>query len=350
MGELLESAYGALVGTGVILEEKISVDIELGERGLGEGDEFSILRNVTLDNHEIYAYREVRSHKLNSILFLHSLFSSSLQFEDFVPLLQDYRLVAVDFRGFGNSTYERNIDSLWNYVEDIKLFLQIKKMDDVIIVGNCLGGLIAKMFASRYPKTVQASVLIGSIGVQGGADLFANDILPNNIEDIQSTNIYKTLSQSSRNFSDAYQDVLWELLNINISPNKNINGIKGTNEISKIKAPVLVIHGSNDTFIPLSQARITYNILGNKQCSFKTIEEAGHFPWQKDINATVSTMKTFFTETVPIYLYENFYKNLNLNGNEQRRSSVFYSFSFVGFIVAVLTCAFGIRETFVNFQ
>jgi len=284
-----------------------------------------------------------------------------LEFKSLVPLFEDYRLIALDLRGFANSSYERKIDSLWDYVEDIKMLLKIKGIDDVIIVGNCLGGLIGKMFSSKYSKTVKALVLVGSIGVQGGADFFANeDSVPQSIEEIANSQIYKSMNRyttvtderdenslsSMADYAidgDTIRDILWALLNTNISPELYIHGIIGTNAVSKIKAPVLVIHGTNDTVIPLSQARIIYNLLGNKQCSFETITEAGHFPLQGHLNSTALFIRRFIDEKVPVYLYENVYKNYNLRNEDQ--SSVFYSFSFVNFLGAVFASIFGGKES-----
>jgi len=235
----------------------------------------------------------------------------------------------------------------------LNFFSNKKKINDVIIVGSCLGGLVGEMLSTKYPDIAKALILIGTIGVQGGADLFLNDKqVPMKSDDLASSQVYQSmvsnrtyslLSDNDYQFDIVAKDVLWALFNINISPERNYYDVKGTNEIEKIKVPILAIHGTDDEVVPISHARAIYNILGTSKCSFATIRNAGHFPWQDDLSSTIVPMKEFFEETVPKVLYEYLY-NFNLNQKEDKAPSVFISFSFITFVGALFTCILGFNK------
>lgn len=79
-------------------------------------------------------------------------------------LAPDYRVIAPDQRGHGDSshaaTYTRQ-----DYLGDIDALLRLLDLPQVVLLGNSLGGVNAYQFAARNPDRVQALIIedIGAV-------------------------------------------------------------------------------------------------------------------------------------------------------------------------------------------
>ena len=79
-------------------------------------------------------------------------------------LAPDYRVIALDQRGHGDSshaaTYARE-----DFLGDIEALLALLGLPQVVILGNSLGGVNAYQFAARHPDRVRALIIedIGSV-------------------------------------------------------------------------------------------------------------------------------------------------------------------------------------------
>lgn len=80
-------------------------------------------RQVVLKNGEVIHYLE-QGQGDKTLVLIHGNFSSSLYY---LPLLErlpkDIHVVAPDLRGYGDSTYYRRIESLEDFADDIKKFM-----------------------------------------------------------------------------------------------------------------------------------------------------------------------------------------------------------------------------------
>jgi pimeloyl-ACP methyl ester carboxylesterase len=107
----------------------------------------------------------LRSKKKLTLVYLHGLGCSK---DDFASILQmskfnEYNLMAFDFPGHGNSThpkkYPLRIDDL---VRITKIVLSKLKLNNLILIGHSMGGLVALLYIEMYPKKVK-----GFINVEG---------------------------------------------------------------------------------------------------------------------------------------------------------------------------------------
>ena len=81
-------------------------------------------KKIKLDNSETLAYIEQGTGK-KVLILVHGNMSSSLHFLPLFNKLDDsYRLIAVDLRGFGDSSYENEFSSLKELSEDLALFVK----------------------------------------------------------------------------------------------------------------------------------------------------------------------------------------------------------------------------------
>ncbi|MBN1761517.1 MAG: alpha/beta hydrolase [Methanomicrobia archaeon] len=101
----------------------------------------------------------------DAVVYLHGLGCSKNDFLEAInsPELKEYTLVGFDFPGCGNSPYPSGfhleIDDL---VEITHLVLSKLQIDEFVIVGHSMGGLVALLYAERYKEHVK-----GFVNVEG---------------------------------------------------------------------------------------------------------------------------------------------------------------------------------------
>ncbi len=82
--------------------------------------------------------------------------------------LQDqYHIYALDLRGFGQSTYNKAIDSIQDFAEDVKLFIDQLKLEKFSLMGWSMGGGVAMQFTANHPTFVEKLILVESVGMKG---------------------------------------------------------------------------------------------------------------------------------------------------------------------------------------
>ena len=121
---------------------------------------------IKLSNGETYAYIE-QGEKNPPILLIHGNSSSSLHYLPLFKRLLDIHLIAVDLRGFGDSTYNGRFETLGELAEDIKLLTDALGLSKLHVIGWSTGGGIAMELASRYPSLVLSLFLIEGMGYKG---------------------------------------------------------------------------------------------------------------------------------------------------------------------------------------
>ena len=98
------------------------------------------------------------------IVLLHGIFAEKDHWVDFArPLTGQYRVIAPDIPGFGEST--RRDDQTYDYaahVTRLAAFLDALGLAQVHLAGNSMGGTIAALFALQYPERVASVAFIGA--------------------------------------------------------------------------------------------------------------------------------------------------------------------------------------------
>jgi len=122
---------------------------------------------VVLKNKETIAYLEKGTGKKYLIL-VHGNFSSSVYYKPLLDRLpEDVHTLALDMRGFGDSSYLKKIMSLKDLAEDLKLFMDALKIEKADIAGWSLGGGVVMEFAALYPERLNKLILINSTTHKG---------------------------------------------------------------------------------------------------------------------------------------------------------------------------------------
>lgn len=270
---------------------------------------------VLLPNGESLAYVE-KGEGNQVILLLHGNMSSSLHYLPLIERLSSQlRVIAVDMRGFGDSSYETPFDSLDELADDTVMFIRALKLSKVHLAGWSAGGGVAMKIAAQHPQLVDKLILINSMSFRGlqvfqkdekGAIVFGK-VYPNKaalaLDPIQVFPAEKALKEGNRAFMDwiwnlaiytgkkpspeenqlyitetmkqrCLIDLDWAICNFNMGDKHNLY-IAGDHSIEKVQCPVLSVWGKKDITVLEFMFNETVAALKAKPIIYV---ESGHSP------------------------------------------------------------------------
>jgi len=244
--------------------------------------------------------RFVEKGKGSPIILIHGL-GASLEWWQFNidKLSEGYRVIALDFLGFGLSSRPSTAFSLNLASEFMRSFLDVLELPRASLVGNSLGGLIALYTASRMPDRVDKLVLVDNAGLGQKLSILLRlgSVYPVGELALSLRNRLTVRIFLSRLVYDSKKlpphlidcvlrmfslpqsaDVCLQVLRIGV----NLKGIKKEIWSSLQKAAsslgheTLIIWGAEDRITPLSQAHVGKGLIRNSR--LHVIESCGHIP------------------------------------------------------------------------
>ncbi|MBB3344594.1 alpha/beta hydrolase [Luteimonas sp. RC10] len=97
----------------------------------------------------------------HAIVLLHGWPQSADAFKPILPTLaKTYRVYAPDLSGVGGSTAPRQRWDKASLATDIKAFVDHLGLDDPLIVGHDIGGMVAYAYARQYPDAVRGVAIL----------------------------------------------------------------------------------------------------------------------------------------------------------------------------------------------
>jgi len=289
------------------------------------------LKLSKLGNGETSGYRESGAGN-KIILLIHGNMTSSKHWDTFMAKFPEgYKIYAIDLRGFGVSSYCNRIDSLKDFSEDVKLFVDGLMLKDFILAGWSMGGGVSMQFASDYPSHVNKLILLGSVGIAGypilkkdktgqpidgeflttreevEGDTQISPILDayktknkDYLRKLWDTTIYTQQKPSSANYEEYLEamlaqrnlvDVAYSLTRFNISHRHN-GVVDGTGQVDRIIAPTLVIQGDKDYIVPMDDAKEIVDGIGDN-AKLAVLKNSGHAPMVDSLDKLISTFIDF---------------------------------------------------------
>ena len=109
-----------------------------------------------------------------ALLLIHGMFGDHLDWEPVLePLSAEYRVIAVDLPGFGDSDKPDVAYSTELFTEILGELVDELELRDLTVVGNSFGGELAAIYAATKPERVRALVLVstGGLNVRGEQEL-----------------------------------------------------------------------------------------------------------------------------------------------------------------------------------
>ncbi len=185
------------------------------------------------------------------VVLIHG-FASNIETNWVVPgwielLAQRFWTIPFDLRGHGRSSKPHDwqaytMDAL---VGDVVALLDHLKVDRTFIMGYSLGGRITLELLVRHPERVRAAV-VGGVGRESG--ISSSEIRQKIVDGLLAPsieNVTDELARRFRRFAEANKNDLKALA----ACMSVARAMPPVSELSRIKAPVLVVAGANDTWI-----------------------------------------------------------------------------------------------------
>ncbi|SHK72791.1 alpha/beta fold hydrolase [Maribacter aquivivus] len=166
-----------------------------------------------------------------------------------------------------------------NFAKYLKKFIDYKELEDVILLGNSLGGHIGLLHTKLYPAKVKALVITGSSGLYESA---MGDGYPKRGD-------YEFIKKKAQDvFYDpevATKEIVDEVfatVNDRVKLVKTLAIAKSAirhnmaQDLPKMKTPTCIIWGKNDTVTPPDVAELFDELLPNSDLFW--LDKCGHAP------------------------------------------------------------------------
>ncbi|MBO7196123.1 MAG: alpha/beta hydrolase [Clostridia bacterium] len=250
------------------------------------------------------------------VIMVHGNMSSSVHYEPLISRIKDkFRCIAVDLRGFGDSSYNNRFDTLEELADDVNAFTEALGIDSYYLVGWSNGGGVSLKLCAKYPDKVKKFFDIEGAGLKGyplyrkvnyqstgepyaNKEEMATDPMQVGpvlaifekgdsamMTSIWDATIY-TVNKPTREQNDLWMsetlkqrnlvDLDWALATLNMSDEFTPYG-KGDGSIHNIKCPVALTMAEKDIVVPDYMVLDNYNALG-ELATLLPYENCGHSP------------------------------------------------------------------------
>lgn len=290
------------------------------------------LSSLDLPNGETLGYRKIGNGD-NILILVHGNMSSSKHWDTVMESMPKvYTTYAIDMRGFGKSTYNTPANSLRDFSEDLKLFVDAMGLNRFNLAGWSTGGGVVMYFAIDYPEYVEKLILVESVGIKGypmsqkdaqGQPIIGEflktkeEIAVDSVQVLPILNAYKDRNKEFIKFvwdssiytfnkptEERYEEYLDEILkqrnlvdidfslvHFNISHEHN-GVVEGTGEVDKIKAPTLVIQGKDDLIVPMDMGVGIAEGIG-ENARLELLDNGSHAPMVDDLDRFMNLILSF---------------------------------------------------------
>ena len=291
------------------------------------------VQTLQLKNGETVAYRQAGTQG-DLVVLVHGNMSSSVHFQTTMERLEnDHRVYAVDLRGFGDSSYKNELNSLRDFAVDVELWIEALDLKDFNLLGWSTGGGIVLEIAADMPDRVKKLFLLDSVGLKG-YPMFRKDekyqpvltdllktkediakdpvqVLPilaayankdkGMLKAIWNAVIYN-LNQPNEEDYDHYLDAMlkqrnlvdvdYSLVMFNFTHEASAVAA-GSGRIDLVKCPLIIMHGAKDYVVPYAMSVEMKQFFGDR-AKLVTFENAGHSVITDDLDLFIQTLKENF--------------------------------------------------------
>jgi len=211
------------------------------------------------------------------LLFLHNGLGCTKNFSHQIEeLSKHFTAITYDRQGYGQSTHTARVERDWlnSSVKELSSFLDRLGIEEIRICGVCVGGAIALLFAASNPSRTAAVAAAGTCcyGEENTTSRVQRFYPPR--ESLPEG----FLHELARCHGDAYAGVLYDIFYQAIEEKSGYPFISYDLRptLSRVRCPVLILHGDRDPLFDLEQALSMYTHLPDAElCVFPG---CGHLP------------------------------------------------------------------------
>ena len=245
-------------------------------------------RTVNVDGLTLHYY-EGGPADAPTLLMIHGFGANRDNWLRFARHFKDYRVIALDLPGFGESS-KPDIDyDVASQTERVHAFAKTLGLTRLHLIGNSMGGHIAALYAARHPEQVLSVALLDNAGVTSPrkSEMFAmiergepNPLVVRRAEDFDALMRFvfvnpPPLPESlKRHFAE--QSMANQTIYDKIFRQLRERYVPLEPELPKIQVPTLLLWGEQDRVLDVSSIEVMKPLL--KQPSVVIMPDCGHAP------------------------------------------------------------------------
>lgn len=208
-----------------------------------------------------------------TLIFSHGLLMDCSMFEAQIEAFKnDYRCIAWDERGHGGTGNAVSAFSYYDSADDAVALLASLGIKKAVFIGMSQGGFLSLRVALTHSDAVRGVVLLGS---QAGTEI--PEALPHHMALVESWMTHGMSEEIAATLEhiiggERFVGAPWRIKWAKVTPanlqqifNTLVTRDDLTDQLHKITAPTLVVHGDADAAIPLERAQsVAQRIPNNK--------------------------------------------------------------------------------------
>ena len=209
-----------------------------------------------------------------AIIFIHgSGGSSATWFMQLRGLSDNFHVVAIELNGHGKSPDRSEDNTTESYLSDIEKI--VKQYNRPVIGGHSMGGMLAQLFALKYPELVSGIILVGT-GARLRVASFIFETIDNNFDEyVEGAGNFMFYEDASKELIEASKFEIRkckpEIIRRDFAA---CNGFDIMDKVSEISLPTLIIVGEQDIMTPVKYSKYLHDTIQNS--TMHAISEAGH--------------------------------------------------------------------------
>lgn len=213
-----------------------------------------------------------------------------------------FRLIRYDKRGHGLSEGPAGEYGMGELVSDASALLDLLGIEEVVVVGLSIGGLVAQGLAAERPGLVKAAVLMDTAAKIGAPDMWDQRIAAVREGGVARLADAVLERWFSREFRENRKDelALWRNMLVRTSPEgyagccAAIRDCDLMESTSRLRLPVLAMAGDQDGSTPPDLVRETAGLIPGSR--FEIVRGAGHLPCVERPEETAALILGFLRE------------------------------------------------------
>jgi pimeloyl-ACP methyl ester carboxylesterase len=226
------------------------------------------------------------------LVILHGLFGALSNFDEVIEGFRDkFRVIIPVMPIYDMPMREASLEGLMAFIER---FIAFKGLENIILLGNSLGGHVGLLYTLAHQGNVKSLILTGSSG------LFENTMGGSFPKRGNYAYIKERVEYTFYKPETATKELLDEVFEITSSIPKCMNIVQiaksaqrhnMANDITKITIPTCLIWGLNDTITPPHVGHEFNRLLPNSELHF--IDKCCHAPMMEQPKVFNNIMKIF---------------------------------------------------------
>ena len=242
------------------------------------------------------------------LVFIHAFPLSSAMWEPQIKQFsQNYRVVAIDLRGHGESDASLWYFTLDDYAKDIHALLTHINIKEATFIGLSMGGYTLFSLYRKFPELVKAMVLADtraqadSEEAKAGRFAMVQAAFQNGPQAIAEMMIPKILASSTIQHRKDIVDRIQTIILNNQSSGIIVDLMAmaqrpdSTTLLSQISCPTLIIVGEHDVATPPAEAQYMKDRI--QDAKLVTIPQAGHMSNLEQSDAFNRALSEFLAES-----------------------------------------------------